>query len=82
MDLKRYFFQSKTFVFLILLKNNSIFDIGLQKFFLLSGFQIEIRFHVGLRFFSFNETESYDLKKCGVILDLSLCIWRFSFSRI
>ena len=33
-----------------LLKNHSIFDICLQKFSLLSGFQIEIRFQVGLHF--------------------------------
>ena len=34
----------------ILLKSHSIFDICLQKLSLLSGFQIEIRFHVGLQF--------------------------------
>ena len=39
------------FIFRILLKNYSIFDIGLQKFFLLSGFQIEIWFRFGLHLF-------------------------------
>ena len=34
----------------ILLKKYSVFDICVQKFSLLSGFQIEIRFLLGLHF--------------------------------
>ena len=64
------------FLFSILLKNYSIFDIGLQKFFLLSGFQIEIWFRFGLHLFSkFGWDRVFDFQKNPKVY----WIWVFAY---
>ena len=48
MDLKRYFISIRNVCIQYFTQKFFNFDIGLQNFFLLSSFQIEIKFPVGL----------------------------------